>query len=79
MLSPAPLRILAFADACEPGQGSEPGEGWAWSRMLAQLGETWVITQRDHKAASDLLAEARPRPPDAARATDLRKIRQSCP
>jgi glycosyltransferase involved in cell wall biosynthesis len=51
MMSRAPLRILAFAYACEPGQGSEPGAGWAWSRMLARLGEAWVITRRDYQAA----------------------------
>jgi hypothetical protein len=72
MMSRAPLRILAFAYACEPGQGCEPGAGWAWSRMLARLGETWVITRRDYQAAIELLAEALPRPPDAARVADLR-------
>jgi glycosyltransferase involved in cell wall biosynthesis len=45
------MRILAFAYACEPGRGSEPGAGWAWSRMLARLGETWVITRREYQAA----------------------------
>ena len=42
------MRVLAFAYACEPGRGSEPGAGWAWARMLAQIGETWVITRRDY-------------------------------
>lgn len=72
MMSRAPLRILAFAYACELGQGSEPGARWAWSRMLAWLGEAWVITRRDDQAATELLAEALPRPPVAARAADLR-------
>jgi hypothetical protein len=72
MMSRAPLRILSFAYACELGQGSEPGRGWAWSRMLARLGEAWVITRRECQAASELLAEALPRPPDAARAAGLR-------
>jgi hypothetical protein len=40
--------------------------------MLAPLGETWVITRRDYQVASELLAEALPRPPDAARVADLR-------
>ena len=40
-----PTRILAFAYACEPGRGSEPGAGWSWVQMLASLGETWVITR----------------------------------
>jgi hypothetical protein len=78
MMPHAPLRILPFAYACEPGQGSEQGAGCAWSRVLARPGETWVITRRDYQAASELLAEAIPRPPDAARA-DLRQVRQSCP
>ena len=72
MMSRAPLRILAFAYACEPGQGSEPGARWVWSRMMARLGETSVITRRDYQAASELPAEARPRPPDAVRVADLR-------
>jgi len=46
-----PMRILAFAYACEPERGSEPGAGWAWARMLARLGETWVITRRDYEAS----------------------------
>jgi len=51
MSSRAPIRILAFAYACEPARGSEPGAGWAWARMLARLGETWVITRRDYQDA----------------------------
>ena len=45
------VRILAIAYACEPGQGSEPGAGWIWSRMLARVGETWVITRRNNRSA----------------------------
>ena len=45
------MRILAFAYACEPGEGSEPGAGWAWARMLAGMGETWVITRANNKAS----------------------------
>jgi glycosyltransferase involved in cell wall biosynthesis len=51
MKLPQSPRILAFAYACEPGRGSEPGAGWAWSRMLARLGETWVITRRDYQVS----------------------------
>ncbi len=58
------MRILAFAYACEPGEGSEPGAGWAWSRMLASLGETWVITRANN--ASAIEAEL-PRVPEAER------------
>ena len=66
------LRILPFAYASEPGQGSQAEARCAWSRMLARLGETWVTTRRNYQAASELLAEALPRPPDAARIADLR-------
>jgi glycosyltransferase involved in cell wall biosynthesis len=45
------VRILAFAYACEPGHGSEPGAGWSWARMLAGLGETWVVTRANNRAS----------------------------
>ena len=45
------MRILAFAYACEPGRGSEPTAGWCWARMLARLGETWVITRASNREA----------------------------
>jgi glycosyltransferase involved in cell wall biosynthesis len=59
------MRILAIAYACEPGKGSEPGVGWAWSRMLARLGETCVITRANNRAlieenVSSLPATERP-------------------
>lgn len=41
----SPPRILAFAYALEPGQGSEAGAGWTYARMLAGLGQTWVLTR----------------------------------
>lgn len=37
-------RILAIASVCWPGGGSEGGAGWLWVRMLARLGEVWVLT-----------------------------------
>src|SRR4249919_338260 len=45
------MRILALAYACEPGKGSEPGTGWMWSRLLARLGDTTVITRRNNRSA----------------------------
>ena len=45
------MRIVVFAYACEPGEGSEPGAGWALARMLARLGETWVITRANNREA----------------------------
>jgi len=46
----ADVRILVFAYACDPEHGSEPGVGWIWSRMLAHLGETWVVTRANNRA-----------------------------
>jgi hypothetical protein len=43
------MRALIFAYACEPDQGSEPRAGWAWSRMLARMGEVWVITRANNR------------------------------
>jgi glycosyltransferase involved in cell wall biosynthesis len=43
------MRIVVFAYACEPGTGSEPGTGWVWARILARLGETWVITRANNR------------------------------
>jgi glycosyltransferase involved in cell wall biosynthesis len=54
------MRILAFAYACEPERGSEPGAGWAWARMLARLGETWVITRRDYEASIEQALQSIP-------------------
>jgi glycosyltransferase involved in cell wall biosynthesis len=36
-------RIVAWAYACEPETGSEPGTGWLWPQILAGIGETWVV------------------------------------
>jgi glycosyltransferase involved in cell wall biosynthesis len=47
------VRIVAFAYACEPESGSEPGAGWMWARMLARLGETWVVTRENNRPAID--------------------------
>jgi glycosyltransferase involved in cell wall biosynthesis len=47
------VRIVAFAYACEPESGSEPGAGWMWARMLARLGETWIITRENNRMAID--------------------------
>jgi len=54
------MRIFAFAYACEPGRGSEPGAGWSWARMLAGLGETWVVTRANNRAAIEAGLEGLP-------------------
>lgn len=38
-------RILAIAYACMPEVGSEPGTGFAWARIAAGIGETWILTR----------------------------------
>jgi glycosyltransferase involved in cell wall biosynthesis len=48
-------RFLVFAYACEPERGSESEAGWIWSRMLARLGETWVITRRNNRGVIERL------------------------
>ena len=46
--------ILAFAYACEPGKGSEPGAGWAMARVAARIGPTWVITRANNREAIEM-------------------------
>jgi glycosyltransferase involved in cell wall biosynthesis len=58
------VRIVAFAYACEPESGSEPGAGWMWARMLTNLGETWVITRENNR---DAIEAALPTVPERAR------------
>lgn len=43
------MRILTIAYACDPSQGSEPGAGWMWSRLLGRLGHTTVVTRRNNR------------------------------
>lgn len=48
------MRILLSAYACEPGRGSEPGNGWNWSLALARLGhEVWTLTRPAGRPAID--------------------------
>jgi glycosyltransferase involved in cell wall biosynthesis len=58
------MRALIFAYACEPDQGSEPGAGWVWSRMIATMGEVWVITRANNRAR---IEGALPRTPEGPR------------
>jgi glycosyltransferase involved in cell wall biosynthesis len=55
------MKIVAFAYACEPQKGSEPAAGWMWARMLAGLGETWVITRANN---ADVIEAALPALPE---------------
>jgi glycosyltransferase involved in cell wall biosynthesis len=45
------MRIAVFAYACEPKEGSEPGVGWMWARMLASLGDVWIVTRANNREA----------------------------
>jgi glycosyltransferase involved in cell wall biosynthesis len=58
------VRIVAFAYACEPDSGSEPGAGWMWARMLTNLGETWVVTRENNR---DAIEAALPKIPERTR------------
>jgi glycosyltransferase involved in cell wall biosynthesis len=53
-------RLLAFAYACDPDAGSEPGAGWAWACTLARIGETWVITRHNNRAAIEARLRSEP-------------------
>jgi glycosyltransferase involved in cell wall biosynthesis len=52
--------ILAFAYACEPGKGSEPGAGWAMIRVAARIGPTWVITRANNREPIEAALETIP-------------------
>ena len=39
------VRIVAYAYSATPGGGSEHAVGWTWSRLLAGLGEVWLLTK----------------------------------
>jgi glycosyltransferase involved in cell wall biosynthesis len=54
------VRIVAFAYACEPEAGSEPGAGWMWARMLARMGDTWVVTRENNRDAIEAALSAIP-------------------
>jgi glycosyltransferase involved in cell wall biosynthesis len=55
-----PNRVLAFAYACEPEKGSEPGAGLMWARMLARLFDTTVITRANNRPAIERALRAIP-------------------
>lgn len=43
-VGPGRLKILVSAYACQPGRGSEPGQGWAIARGLAEHHDVWLLT-----------------------------------
>jgi glycosyltransferase involved in cell wall biosynthesis len=57
------MKILLSAFACEPHQGSEAGNGWAWAHGLAQAGfRVWVITTADGRPAIERHLATEPEP-----------------
>jgi glycosyltransferase involved in cell wall biosynthesis len=58
------MRIVVFAYACEPASGSEPGAGWAWARIIAGLGDAWVLTRANNR---DVIEAALPSCPERDR------------
>lgn len=45
------MKVLMCAYACSPGQGSEPGAGWAWACAAAREHEVWVLTHSANATA----------------------------
>jgi glycosyltransferase involved in cell wall biosynthesis len=45
------MRVLLIAYACEPTEGSEPGAGWAFARMLASVADVSVITRANNRGS----------------------------
>lgn len=54
------MKTVAFAYACGPGEGSEPGAGWTWARLLAHFGQVWVITRTNNREAIEAALPATP-------------------
>jgi glycosyltransferase involved in cell wall biosynthesis len=56
------LKILLSAYACEPGKGSEPGQGWSMMDQVSQLHDVWVITAEEHRLPIEAELRRNPRP-----------------
>jgi glycosyltransferase involved in cell wall biosynthesis len=54
------VRVLVSAYACAPGEGSEPGVGWAWTRAAAERHEVWLLTRTNCAAAIEHAMAAEP-------------------
>jgi glycosyltransferase involved in cell wall biosynthesis len=57
---PARKKILAFAYACEPDHGSEPGVGWRMCQAISREHEVWVITRQNNQQAIEQALAERP-------------------
>jgi glycosyltransferase involved in cell wall biosynthesis len=56
------LRILLSAYACEPGKGSEPGNGWNWAKELSRYEDVWVLTRANNRPSIESAVAAHPLP-----------------
>lgn len=56
------LRVLLSAYACEPGRGSEPGQGWNWSLQAARHHDVWVLTRSNNREAIERALAVTPQP-----------------
>ena len=56
------LRVLLSAYACEPGKGSEAGNGWNWARELSRYEDVWVLTRANNREVIENELAAHPLP-----------------
>jgi glycosyltransferase involved in cell wall biosynthesis len=54
------LKVLMSAYACEPGRGSEPGAGWAWTRAAALEHDVWLLTRCNQAPMIEAAIEREP-------------------
>jgi glycosyltransferase involved in cell wall biosynthesis len=55
------MNVLVSAYACEPGEGSEPGAGWAFVRAAALHHNVWLLTRSN---LAPIIESARQREPE---------------
>lgn len=59
-ISQMPRRVCVAAYACEPDQGSEPGVGWNWIKLLSKKNQIWVFTKGNNKASVEAFVKDNP-------------------
>lgn len=55
-------RVLAFAYACEPGRGSEPGAGWGLVQSVSRFADCTVLVGPEHIEAIRAWEQENPNP-----------------
>jgi len=43
------MKVLVSAYACEPGKGSEAGEGWNWVTQISGPHQVWALTRANNR------------------------------